>query len=94
MSAQDIAYLEKMSVRFGYPPILERMAMAYAYNQRPTEARQVMLTIERLHNIAYTGIFVRWQEFARLDPVHFAEIVKRLPLPTWVDPTATLKKTR
>jgi len=82
MPAQDIQFLEKMAIRFGFPPILERLAMAYAYNQRPSEALQVMATVERLHNPAYTGVYARWHSYADKDAGHFLAIFNRMPRPT------------
>ena len=81
MPAKDIQFLEKMAVRFGFPPVLQRLAMAYAYNQRAAEALQVLVSVQRLHNDEYTGVYATWVDYAKKDPHYFAEIVKRLPVP-------------
>ena len=81
MPQPEISFLEKTSLEFAFPPLLTRTAMAYAYNQRPMEALQVLITIQRLHPSQYANTYAIWQGFASKDPVHFAQIVQGLPLP-------------
>jgi hypothetical protein len=81
MPAEDINFLERASLRFTYPPILMRLAMAYIYNQRPTEALQVLITIQRLHRAAYVKTYETWRQYAQQDPNLFKEVFKRMPKP-------------
>lgn len=81
MPQQEISFLEKTSLEFAFPPLLMRTAMAYAYNQRPMEALQVLITIQRLHPSQYANTYAVWQNFARKDPAHFSQIVQSLPVP-------------
>jgi len=81
MPKEDIHFLETLSLRFAFPPVLHRLAMAYAYNQRPTEALQVITTIYHLHNGIYANEYAVWSTYAIQDPHYFGEIFKRLPKP-------------
>lgn len=81
MSGPEISFVETTSLEFAFPPLLMRTAMAYAYNQRPMEALQVLIAIERLHPSQYANTYAVWQGFARKDPAHFAQIVQSLPVP-------------
>lgn len=81
MPQQDISFLEKTSLEFAFPPLLMRTAMAYAYNQRPMEALQVLITIQRLHPSQYANTYAIWKGFASKDPAHFSRIVQSLPVP-------------
>ncbi|PRC90999.1 PglL family O-oligosaccharyltransferase [Solimicrobium silvestre] len=81
MPAQDITFLEKMSLSFGFPPVLERLALAYALNQRATEALQVMTANQRLNQNYYPKSYALWAKYAEQDPRNFSEIFKRMPKP-------------
>jgi hypothetical protein len=81
MPGEDISFLERASLRFAFPPILQRLSMAYAYNKRPTEALRVLLVIQKLHENDYSETYARWGDFAQKEPDYFREIFKRLPQP-------------
>ena len=81
ISAADVAFLERASIRFCYAPVLQRLALAYVYTSRPNEALQVLFTIERLQTRDYVKTYALWSTFAQQDPVNFAEIFKRMPKP-------------
>jgi len=81
MPVQDIAFLEKVSLSFGYPPVFGRLALAYAVNGRPREALQVMITNQRLHETYYPKSYQWWGTLAKQNPALFAEIFRRLPIP-------------
>jgi len=81
MPKDDIQFLERTSIRFAFTPILQRVAMAYAYNQRATEALQVIITVQHLHADEYPQVYKNWESFAKKDPRFFNEIFKRMPKP-------------
>ena len=81
MPRGDIAFLEKMSLNFGFPPVLERLALAYAINNRQREALQVLISYQHLHEIYYPRVYKMWQTYATDQPEIFAEIFKRMPVP-------------
>jgi hypothetical protein len=80
MSKQDIQFLERVSLRFAFTPILGRLAVAYADNRRPTEALQVLIAIQRLNGPSYLHIYRLWEGYARQSPEIYGEIFKRMPL--------------
>lgn len=79
MSKEDIQFLERTSLRFGFMPVLSRLALAYAYNQRPREALRVLYVIERISPVEYDFVHTDWLGFAKTDPATFGEIAKRMP---------------
>jgi O-antigen ligase len=81
MDVKEIDFLERSAMRFAYPPILMRLAMAYAYNKRQDEALQVLVTIQRLHKDEYESSYESWEKFAQHDPNIFAVIFAHMPKP-------------
>jgi len=81
MPASDIEFLEKMSLNFGFPPVLERLALAYALNQRPAEAVQVLISSQRLNINYYPNTYALWGSYAKQNPAMFGQIFVSLPLP-------------
>jgi len=81
MPVQDIAFLEKMSLNFGFPPVFGRLALAYAENNRPREALQVLLTNQRLNEQYYPNSYRWWAALSKENPALFGEIFRRLPVP-------------
>jgi hypothetical protein len=80
MPKEDIQFLERVSLRFAFTPILGRLAIAYAENQRPTEALQVLIAIHRLDDVDYPRIYAHWKTYAEKNPGLYGEIFKRMPL--------------
>ncbi|MET3121577.1 O-antigen ligase [Oxalobacteraceae bacterium GrIS 2.11] len=81
MPKEDLDFLGKISLRFGHPAVLGRLALAYANNQRPGEAIQVLLTIQRLFGDQYNGAYEYWKGYAQSAPALYAEIFNHLPVP-------------
>lgn len=77
MSLQEIAFMERVSKRFGGFVILSRMSQMYALNGREDDAVRMVLTIKRLHGPRYKEIYDDW----RRAPAEFQNIFKRLPPP-------------
>lgn len=67
MSAEDIAFVERMSQRFGFVHILNKLAEVYVLNGQPAKAARTMQTLQRLHPFAYPAYFDYWQTQAKLD---------------------------
>lgn len=80
MPKEDIAFIERVALRFAFTPILGRLAIAYADNQRPTEALQALIAIHRLDGPDYTKIYAQWKEYTHKNPAAYGEIFKRMPL--------------
>jgi hypothetical protein len=81
ISDADLHFLEHVSLRFGHPLILARLALTYANNNRPNEALQVLITMQRLFAGNYADVYAAWKEYAQLSPSLYAEIFNRLPTP-------------
>lgn len=79
MPKEDIQFLERVSLRFAFTPVLARLAIAYAENQRPTEALQVLIAIHRLDHADYPRIYAHWKTYAEKNPGLYGEIFKRMP---------------
>ncbi|MDE2429857.1 MAG: O-antigen ligase C-terminal domain-containing protein [Burkholderiales bacterium] len=80
MSAQDIAYFEHWSRRFGFVHILNTMAEIYVLNGEPKKASREMLTLQRLHPDLYPEYFDYWKARAAQDQRYraiFLEMPKR-----------------
>jgi len=81
MPVEDIHFMERVAMRFAFTPVLGRLALAYAANQRPTEALQVLVAIHRLNGGAYSKIYKLWEGYAQQYPGAYGEIFKRMPRP-------------
>ena len=79
MPKEDIEFIERVALRFAFTPILGRLAIAYANNQRLTEALQVLVAIHRLNGNDYPMIYAHWKEYAQKNPAAYGEIFKRMP---------------
>ena len=75
MSAQEIAFVESMSLRFGYVHVLNKLAEVYVLNGQPKKAQRVMLTLQKLHPFAYPGYFDFWKKESDLDARYLAVFV-------------------
>lgn len=78
MSAQEIAFVERMSLRFGYVHVLNKLAEVYVLNGNISKAQRVLQTMQRLHPTAYPGYFDYWQSLAQND-VRFAVVFLMMP---------------
>lgn len=78
MSAQEIAFVERMSLRFGYVHVLNKLAEVYVLNGQPAKAQRSLQTLQRLHPIAYPGYFDYWQSLAQNDE-RFAVVFLQMP---------------
>jgi len=68
-----------MTLTFAFPPLLERLALAYTMNQRPREAVMVLTVEQRLHYHYYPVTYTLWNEYAKRDPALFNEVVRNIP---------------
>ncbi|MBX9900547.1 MAG: Wzy polymerase domain-containing protein [Burkholderiaceae bacterium] len=68
MSAEEIQFVEKMSQRFGFVHVLNKMAEVYVLNGQTSKAARSMLTLQRLHPGAYPEYFDYWKSMAMVDP--------------------------
>lgn len=79
MPTEDIRFIERVAMRFAFTPVLGRLALAYAANQRPTEALQVLVAIHRLDGADYPEIYTLWEGYAQKYQGVYGEIFKRMP---------------
>lgn len=80
MSEQEIAFVERMGHRFGFVHVLNKLAEVYVLNDQPEKAQHMMLTLQRLHPIAYPEYFDFWKAQAKADGRYravFEQIPKR-----------------
>lgn len=67
MSAQQIAAVERMSHRFGYVHVLNKLAEVYVLNGQTEKAERTLLTLQRLHPNSYPEYFDYWKTQSALD---------------------------
>jgi hypothetical protein len=78
MSSEDIQFVEKTSLRFGYVHILSKLAEIYALNHRPDAALQTMVRLQRLHPWSYPEYYDYWKVLAQTD-TRFAQVFSGMP---------------
>ncbi len=78
MSPQDIAFMDHTTKRFGYPPVLMRMAFVYALNNRPDDAVRTIKTLKKLHEGNYPEAYQAWKSMADAEPEKYANIFKKM----------------
>jgi hypothetical protein len=80
-SFEEVAFREKIAKRFGYPPVLMRMALMYALNDRPADAARMMTTLMKLHKNHYSEAYLGWKYLASAKPEKFAPVFNQLISP-------------
>ncbi len=78
MSSEDIQFVEKTSLRFGYVHILSKQAEIYALNHRSDAALQTMVRLQRLHPWSYPEYYDYWKVLAQTD-TRFAQVFSGMP---------------
>ncbi len=91
ISKEDLKFVEQLSLRFGHPVVLNRLALIYANNEKPNEALQVLITMQRLFRVQYVDSYADWKKYAQLSPELYGEIFKRLPQPDTIGEATTSK---
>jgi hypothetical protein len=81
MSHEDLAFLERVTARFAFSPILIRLSNAYILNNRPEDALHMLVTLSRLDARRYTTVYSQWRDAARDNPVAYGSVFNRMPLP-------------
>ncbi len=81
MSVDEIAFMERISHRFGYPPVLMRMSFVYALNAQQDNAVRAMLTLRKLYRSQYSEGYDVWKSMAEAEPEIYAAVFQRLPKP-------------
>jgi hypothetical protein len=86
MAPKDLAFLERVTARFAFSPILIRLSNAYVLNNRPDDALHVLVTLNRFDSTQYANVYNQWRDSTQRDPAAYAAIFQRMPLP---DPHVT-----
>lgn len=81
MTPEHIAFMERVSKRFGYSMALMRMSLIYAQNNRTDDAVRTMDTINKLHPELYLEAYQNWQGIASTQPDQFAAAFKHMTPP-------------
>jgi hypothetical protein len=81
MGVDEINEAERITRRFGYPPVLMRMSLIYTLNSRADDARRTVLKIRNLHSGHYKDTYEAWQGLADTNPQVYRAIFKALPVP-------------
>lgn len=81
MPQRDIEFLKRISTRFGFMPLLDRLAIACANNRQPAEALRALTSIARLNASDYPDIYEQWRYSAERNPALYADIFRRMPHP-------------
>jgi len=75
MSANDIAYVEKWTPRFGFVHILNKLAEIDVLNGETQKAATLMQTLQRLHPNEYPEYYDYWKAKGAIDPRYEAVFV-------------------
>lgn len=78
MSLEQIAFMEHVSRRFGYAPVLMRMSLVYALNNRQDDAVRTMNTLLKLHPQLYAEAYQGWSNLAVGEPQKYADTFKKM----------------
>lgn len=78
MSGAQIAFVERMSQRFGYVHVLNKLAEVYVLNGQGKQAQRTMLTLQRLHPFSYAEYYDYWKAHAILD-ARYALVLATMP---------------
>jgi hypothetical protein len=81
MAQSDITFLEKMSLEFGFPPVLERLSLAYALNGRPNESLRVVIIEKHLFEGYYPNTYALWAGYAAISPDQCGVVFNHMPKP-------------
>jgi O-antigen ligase len=64
MSQEEQQFVERMSLRFGFAHVLNKLAEIDALNGKPEQAKRLMQTVQRLHPFAYPEYYDYWKTMA------------------------------
>lgn len=78
MRSEEIAFVERLSLRFGYVHVLNKMAEVYVWNGQEQKAVRMMVTLQRLHPLVYPAYFDYWQRKAT-EHADFAKVFAQMP---------------
>ncbi len=79
MSAQEIAFVERMSRRYGFVHVLNTMAEVYVLNGQPKQALRTMITLQRLHPFSYNAYYDYWKAKGAVDPARYGAVFQYMP---------------
>ena len=78
MSVEEITFVERMSQRFGFVHVLNKLAEVYVLNGQPAKAARTMQSLQRLHPFAYPEYFDYWKTQSRLDE-RYQKVFQTMP---------------
>ncbi len=78
MRAEEIAFVERLSLRFGYVHVLNKLAEVYVWNGQEQKAVRTIITLQRLHPLSYAAYFDYWQRRAT-EHERFAVVAAQMP---------------
>lgn len=78
MAAEQIAYIEKWTPRFGFVHILNKLAEVSVLNGKPEQAGRAMKTMQKLHPDSYPEYYDYWQAKAAIDP-RYMQVFNTMP---------------
>ena len=82
MKPGEIEEAERVAGRFGYAPVLMRMATIYALNGRPDDAVRLVIAMSHLYPQRYRETYEAWRDLAHDYPAVLGKVFERLPAPT------------
>lgn len=80
-TSEQIAGAERVAARFGYTPVLMRLATIYALNGRPDDAVRTMEALRNLYRPRYAEAYAAWSVMATEAPELLGKVYRRLPQP-------------
>jgi hypothetical protein len=78
MTQEQVEFVERMSRRFGFVHVLNNLAEAYTLNGELDKAARTMVSLQRLHPIAYPEYFDYWEAKAQQD-ARYAKVFRQMP---------------
>ncbi|MBR7801154.1 PglL family O-oligosaccharyltransferase [Undibacterium fentianense] len=78
MSDEQIRFVERVSHRFAYIHLLDKLAQTYVLNDRIAQAKRTMISMQRLHPDAYPEYYDYWKILASGDS-RYAKVFVAMP---------------
>jgi O-antigen ligase len=82
MPPETIAFMEKISERFGEVPNIKHMALIYTLNHRTDDAVSKLVKIRQFDQCGYSIAYGSWKMGAVKKPALFNPVIAKLPQPT------------
>jgi Virulence factor membrane-bound polymerase, C-terminal/O-Antigen ligase len=80
MRAEDVMQVEKVTQRFPFPDLINKLAEVYVLNGRSQDAVRALIAFQRLYAKDYRGTYAYWERKAKMDAA-YAQVFNAIPPP-------------